>query len=505
MRRSLDAITDIGAARTRVPRRDLLPLQLVVGFLLLLRLAYAVVVPPNGDEAYYWLWGGHLQWSYFDHSPMVGWTSVLARAVLGWTPAGLHLPALVSSGVLAYALHRAARWLAPEDPQRFFWLAFAIYSASPLLNVLSILNYPDHLLICFSAMALLQMGKYLSGVLRGDERQIDLYLGALFLGFAALSKYNAVFIAAGLVVVLIAEPGLRRLFRSRHLYLAGALTAVMTLPVVLWNVQHHFASLEYHAVDRMRQGMELFTPFALVRVIIYSALVVGPFFIPAYGRFLFGKVPSGPQRGYVLIARGTALVSTLALLPLAGWGAISRQVAPHWMVLSFLPFLLIAPLYVRSRLAVWLHLGWGVIIAVLATLYYLAAPVPTQLLHISDGEATVTFGMEQVAAAATQAAEQHGAELIALDAYAQASKLAFALGTDRNLVTMDGRMEQMRLWREGQPDAGKDAIIVVFGSASPERYAGRFDSVEDLGQVTTERFGYPLATYQLLLGRGFKP
>ena len=69
-----------------------------------------------------------------------------------------------------------------------------------------------------------------------------------------------------------------------------------------------------------------------------------------------------------MIARGTALVSTLALLPLAGWGAISRQVAPHWMVLSFLPFLLIAPLYVRSRLAVWLHLGWGVIIAVLATL-----------------------------------------------------------------------------------------------------------------------------------------
>ena len=92
----LDAITDIGATRTRVPRRDLLPLQLVVGFLLLVRLAYAVVVPPNGDEAYYWLWGGHLQWSYFDHSPMVGWTSALARAVLGWTPAGLHLPALIS-------------------------------------------------------------------------------------------------------------------------------------------------------------------------------------------------------------------------------------------------------------------------------------------------------------------------------------------------------------------------------------------------------------------------
>jgi 4-amino-4-deoxy-L-arabinose transferase-like glycosyltransferase len=501
----LDAVSDIVAARTRAPRLDLLPLQLAVACLVLLRLAYAVVVPPNGDESYYWLWGGHLQLSYFDHAPMVGWTSAIGRLLLGWTPAGLHFAPVVTSLVLAFALYRSAHWLAPEDPQRFFWLALAIYCASPLLNVLSILNYPDHLLICFSALTMLQMGRYLGGVLRGDERVRDLYLGAFFMGLAALSKYNAVLVAAGMVAVLIAEPGLRRAFRSPHLYLAGALTLVMTLPVVLWNSEHRFASLEFHAADRMSKGADLFTPFALVRLIVYSVLVFSPFLLPGFVRFLFGRLPEGPQKGVLLIARGTALVSMLCFLPLAGWGAISRQVSPHWMVLSFLPFLLIAPFYIRSRWTVRLHLGWGLAFSALATLYYLAAPIPTQLLGIRDREAAITFGQDELGAATRSAAEKYGAELVVSTLYIYAGPLAFGMGTDEGLVTLEGHNDQIRAWREGKDDAGKTAIIAVPGFQTPERFAKYFDSVEDLGPVIPKRFGYPLAKYRLLLGRGFKP
>lgn len=476
----------------------------MVGCFFLLRLAYAAVVPPNRDEAYYWLWGGHLQLSYIDHAPMVGWTSAISRLLLGWTPIGVHFAPIVTSLVVVYAMYRSARWLAPEDPRRFFWLTLAIYCASPLLNVLSILNYPDHLLICFSALTLLLMGRYLGGVLRGDERVLDLYLGAFFLGLAALSKYNAVVVAAGMLVVLIAEPGLRRAFRSPHLYLAGVLTLVMILPVVLWNAEHRFASLELHAADRMSKDAELFTPLGLVRLIVYSVLVFSPFLIPGFGRFLFGRLPDGPHKGLLLIARGTALISTLCFVPLAGWGAISRQVSPHWMVLSFLPFLLIAPLYIRSRWMIRLHLAWGLAFSALATLYYLAAPIPTQLLGISDHEAATTFGQVELGAATKRAAEEHGAELIASNLYIYAAPLAFGIGTDENLITLQGRSDQIKLWREGKDDAGKTAVIVVPGSPTPDQFADHFDSVEDLGPVITERFGHPLAEYRLLLGRGFK-
>src|SRR5690606_28235034 len=114
--------------------------------------------------------------------------SAIGRLLLGWTPAGLHLPAIVTFLVLAYTFRRAARWIAPQDPAGFFWLSLAVFCASPLFNALTTLNYPDHLLICFTAPALLLIGRYLGGVLDGTERHADLYLGALFLGLAGLSK-----------------------------------------------------------------------------------------------------------------------------------------------------------------------------------------------------------------------------------------------------------------------------------------------------------------------------
>lgn len=482
-------------------RRSVVLLQIAVAFFVLLRLAYGVFVPPNGDEAYYWLWGGHLQLSYYDHAPMVGWTSALGRLVLGWTPAGLHLPAFVSFLVLAYTLHRASRWLAPDDSTRYFWLTLAIFCASPLFNALTTLNYPDHLLICFTALALLCIGRYLNATLAGTERHADLYLGALFLGLAGLSKYNAVFVPAGLLVILIAAPRLRRLFRSPHLYAAGALTFVVTLPVFIWNAQHRFATVELHAIDRLNEDAAEFTPLLLLRVIILSILMLSPFLVVAFGRFLFGRPADPRQTGLILLGRGTALISTLVLLPLSAWGALASQVSPHWLVLSFLPFLLVAPYYLRSRWMIGLHLGWGVLVNTSAVLYYVLVPMPTELLGIRDYEAARTFGQEQLAAAVSGLAAEHQTIAIAVPGYAPLSRLTFALGTDVNVTDFGGRIDTLTGRTLNPGDAGKDMLLI----GNPASMREKFDSVEPLPPIEVERLGRSIATYEIWLGRGFKP
>ena len=496
---------DTAPDSSRARRRGIAYLQATVAFFLALRLAYAITVPPNGDEAYYWLWGGHLQWSYFDHSPMVGWLSAFGRAVFGWTPAGLHLPAILTFLVLVWSLHKAARLFAPSDPERYFWLTLATISASPLLSVLTTLNYPDHALICFSALTLLYLGRYLTGALRNVEDYRHLYFGAFFLGLAGLSKYNAVFIPAALVVVLIAVPALRRLFRSPHLYLAGTLTFAMTLPIFIWNAQHRFASLQYHGSTRFDVTGESIDLRSLLLVSLVSVLVFSPFLVPALVRFLFGKTPAGPASGYVLLGRWTALIGFLFFLPLALWGGSSRQVSVHWIVLSFLPLMLVIPLYLRSRLLLALHLLWGGLILTLATIYYLFAPLPTDALGIRDGEATVTFGHEQVAAAVHRQAQAHGAELFGSTNYPRAARLAFAMGTQDGLIDFERRADQIQSWNGGPEDAGKDAIIVIPSGTTHGPFAGRFESVELLEVVQAIRFGSPLQAYDLLLGRGYKP
>ena len=72
-----------------VARRDLVLPRVAVAYFLTLKLVYALFVPPNIDEAYYWLWGAHLQWSYLDHAPLVGWAAagaVSGRVILKVAP-----------------------------------------------------------------------------------------------------------------------------------------------------------------------------------------------------------------------------------------------------------------------------------------------------------------------------------------------------------------------------------------------------------------------------------
>jgi hypothetical protein len=484
-----------------VARRSVVLLQIAVVYFVILRIVYGVFVPPNGDEAYYWLWGGHLQLSYYDHAPMVGWTSAVGRALLGWTPAGLHLPAFVTFLVLTLALFRASRWLAPADPDWFFWLGLALFCASPLFNALTTLNYPDHLMICFAALALLWMGRFLNGAMEGSENPADLYVGALFLGLAGLSKYNAVFIPAGLVVVMVAAPRLRRLFGSPHLYAAGALTFVITLPVYIWNAENRFASVELHAVERLEEATSAFTPLLLLRVIVLSALMLSPFVIWAFVKYLFSRAAEPRQAGLILLGRGTALISTLLLLPLAAWGALGDQVSPHWLVLSFLPFMLVAPFYVRSRWLIGLHLGWGALINTTAVLYYVLAPLPTEFFGIRDYEAARTFGQEQLAEAVAGLAAEHGVIAIYGHGYPLLARLAFALGDDAAVTDLGQRVDRLTGRTFGPESAGKDMLLV--GNAVG--LADRFDSLEQLPSIEVERFGRPIATYEIRIGHGFKP
>jgi 4-amino-4-deoxy-L-arabinose transferase-like glycosyltransferase len=498
----LATTTSALAATTAEPaRREIALLKCAVGIFVALKLVYGTTVPPGGDEAYYWLWGGYLQLSYFDHSPMVGWLGVIGRSLLGWTPAGLHLPAFATFLVLAFGIYRAAAWLAPEDRERYFWLTLATFCASPLLNVLTTLNYPDHALICFAGLALLQLGKYLNGVLVRGERQADLYSGAALLGLAGLSKYNAVFIPAGLVVVLIAVPHLRRLFASPHLYLAGALTFSITLPVFIWNAENRFATFEFHAGGRLDAGESPFEPLGLVRLLVVSLLAFSPFLAVPFWHFLFGRVPDHRNAGAVLLGRATALVSGIVVCAMALWGALTNQVSAHWMVLTFLPFLILSPLFLRSRLAIWLHLGWGLLITTVALLYYLLTPIPANLFGADDSEAGRLFGQDQLAAAVTRAAEANEAELIAVSGYPILARLAFGMGDGSRLTDLGGRIDRLQKRAFTDADAGQDMILI----GRPDQFEQYFERIERIDDVQTWRWGRPLEEYNLLVGRGFKP
>src|SRR2546425_4091853 len=64
----------------------------------LIHLFLALRFPLAPDETYYWQWGRHLDWGYYDQGPMIAWVIRAGCALFGNTPLG------VRSGIILAAL-----------------------------------------------------------------------------------------------------------------------------------------------------------------------------------------------------------------------------------------------------------------------------------------------------------------------------------------------------------------------------------------------------------------
>lgn len=411
--RGMDLMIEAESGRKRpgatpgayVPVLPLWLLKAVVAYFIVIKLVYSVIVPPDGDEAYYWLWGQHPQLSYLDHAPLVGWESLVSMHLLGWTPLALHFIPLISFAILAGVLRLWARYLAPDNWRHFFWTSLAIFVASPLMFAISSLLYPDEILLPTSLLAMTFLALFLADWENGSKRWRYLYLGAGCLGLALLAKYNGAFVGLGFVLALLLRPKLRSLFAAPQLYVAGVIAALFLLPVLLWNLGHDFDGLRFHAVNRFENRGVGFSPTGVAMFLVESALYLSPFLLWPLGKYLLARRLEGFAGTAHAMGRVMLIASTLAFAALASWTPAAGQVAPHWNILALLPFIPLAALFIRSRWLLGAHLVYGAIVAAVAIVYFGLAPLPMDALGLSDGEAVLTFGEDQLVTAAEAAAK----------------------------------------------------------------------------------------------------
>jgi 4-amino-4-deoxy-L-arabinose transferase-like glycosyltransferase len=272
-------------------------LRLLVIAIFLAKLAFALLVPPNGDEAYYFLWGQHLQWSYRDHAPMVGWGEGLGARLFGWTPLGLRFPTFLTMAGTIFLFRLWARKFAPENEKLYFWTLLGVAFASPMFNFTSTNVFPDHLLVFFVLAALYVLADFMSRrAADANASPAGLYLGAVFLGLAGLSKYSAIFFGLAFVAALLSQKRLRGLFLSPHLYLAGLLAALIVSPIFVWNATHDFASLQLHRQERFADAATPsgFTWMGIPQE-IGALLFFSPFLLPAVYLFLTAPAEQGER------------------------------------------------------------------------------------------------------------------------------------------------------------------------------------------------------------------
>jgi 4-amino-4-deoxy-L-arabinose transferase-like glycosyltransferase len=469
---------------------------LAIALIIALRLWFDAATPPMGDEAYYWIWGQRLGWSYFDHPPLDAWLQAGIAALFGWSAVSLRLLTWFSFAGTFIVLWLMGGELRPAQGGTAWPLrAMLVLLSVPVVALFTMPAFHDHLLVFFTVASIYCFWRFATRWEESGRGIGNLYAAAVLLGFATLSKYNGALLGVGYLVAFLARPKLRTALRRYHPYLAALLAVAMQAPVIYWNLTDGLATLSFHFLERpsghwtrpdLRQGLFF---------LLYGIAAAGPFLLLGAPRLLRSR--SDTREGTLAAIAGSVFVaSTLIMFALS----LFTDVLLHWNIVAYVALGIIG-VWALGRWLIWPH--------VLVTLYLLAAAVmgythpPGLLPGFKDPGAEANFGWPEVASAVIAAEQQHPGAFLAATKYNYAAQLSFALHR-LDVTAINPLRSQYDLWWTAADHIGQDAIIVADRTNSISLSSGHFHSVSKLADVPVMLDGRQIWNFEIYLGTGYQ-
>lgn len=302
-----------------------------------IRLSAALHTGLGVDEAYYVSYARYLDWSYFDHPPLVGY-------LIWLTTAGLSLSGVFFVRLGALLIGTINLYLIFEIGARLYDRTTGLLAAILLSNSLyaSILAgtfiLPDTPLSLFWLLSLWSFARFLS-----EKKDRFLLLFGTAVGLALLSKYQSVFLWGGALLFLWLYD--RKKLQSKTLILSIGISLILFLPVLLWNYQSPYSGLAYqaHRVGNDLPKLSYFFP-ALLGSIFYN----NPFnyYLIVLGLIFFiknRKVGGKPATAFLLC-------SSLPLIAVVLGLSLFNRILPHWSGPAYYGLILTTAHFVRLQI-----------------------------------------------------------------------------------------------------------------------------------------------------------
>lgn len=222
-------------------------LLLVLGFAAV-RLVYLAWFCPYTlieDEAHYWEWSRHLDWSYYSKGPGIAWLIAASVRMLGDSEFAVRLPAALCSAAAALSLAGLARDATGDRRAGFF--TAAIFQLVPMFQSTSLLMTIDMpYAACWSFAAWMLWRASSSGAL------LPLLASGLAVAVGVAFKHTMLLFLPGVLVFSLAlrrgrpddaGPGLR-LSIPRVLAVA-ACSLLGLVPNLIWNAQRDWPTVRH--------------------------------------------------------------------------------------------------------------------------------------------------------------------------------------------------------------------------------------------------------------------
>lgn len=305
-----------------------------------LRLLLAATVPLFPEEAYYWSWSQHLDWSYFDHPPLVAWTIALTTSLFGSTAFAVKLAAVLWS--LGWNLVLARLVLDMYGDRRLAFWSIATLNLTILYEAFGIGPTPDGPLI-FAWLAVIWSVWRASQTGQGRWW----FVAGAFLGLSWLGKYTGVLLLPVVLLYLLCSPSQRRWLARPEPWLAIVLAFLIFSPVIIWNAQHGWVSFAFQSTHRAA-GMGGFQPRYFAVLVLTQILLLTPYIFVLCLAALWRNARAWFSHG---IDDRTRLLLLSAAVPIALFSAVSFRTLSksNWLATAFGPLVILGVHYLLSR------------------------------------------------------------------------------------------------------------------------------------------------------------
>ncbi|MFN4260556.1 MAG: ArnT family glycosyltransferase [Gemmataceae bacterium] len=486
------------------------------------------------DEAHYWDWSRHLDWSYYSKGPLVAylirassWLQPWTQALTGSAVLAVRLPAVLCGALLLVSLYWLTWLIYGQD--RLAALVVIGALTTPLIAAASGIMTIDSPYVCCWGWALV-LGYY--AVFRQKPWAWP-GLG-LVIGVGVLAKYTMVLWLPALALFLWTTPGYRQRLRQPGFWVAAGVAAVGCLPIIIWNAQHDWITLRHlqgHAGLNQGPRWYWWGPFAYVGT--QFGLWLGVWFVlwaAAVITYRPWKEPNAPLR--YLWWLSVPMFVFFLLFAFKNKGG-----EPNWPVAAYLSGMVLAAGWLRRQ---WLDAGprrrWLLAGGVTGTCVF--SLVVTLMAHHSEtiwplftrltgpASAEQPFPMRRVDPTCrlrgwrTLAAEvdrlrtelrQQGIEpVLAGTSWTLPGELAFYCAGQPTVYSLgsilNDRRSQYDLWRPNplaDPQLFLGQTFIVVGESHP-LLDFAFDYVETPRMVRHTEHGQPIAAWAIVVCRGFR-
>jgi 4-amino-4-deoxy-L-arabinose transferase-like glycosyltransferase len=491
-----------------LPRRYPGSVGVTLAFLCLARFIYWFWAYPNPDEAYYWLWGRHLDWSYYDHPPLHAWIQGLFYVGFGKSLGVLRLPTLISSGLFFYTEYCLVRYLYGRQVPYRWPVVVSCTLVSPLYFVFLMMAWHDQWLITFSLIAAYSILRFWDSYLTHPPGESwRLYLAGATLGLASLCKYTALFVGLAGLAVIISQRPLRSLLRDRRLYGAIAISALASLPIVIWNAQHDWLSFQYYltrSIDPSEATRQWsLKPWEVFGFWGFSILILSPLVSWAFFRLLQHKTPKTASPTYRPFAIWLFSLST----GLLSWIALFSTALYYWNIVAYLLLLPGLPVFFGHHQRLFrIAQGIGCLVAAVLVVNYCALPLAAFFGPDGDPDGRMLFGWETVSPIVSETVQTMGADTLLLTTdYRLASALAYALNNP-DVLAISARQDQFDVWAQHRTLMGKNAVILAddWHPLTPT-FEAQFERLSEPLTLSVSRWQVWIKNYYLYQAYGFQP